>query len=533
MQRLARDERGGAAVITAISGAVLAGVAAISVDLGVLYFEARKCQTAADLAALAGARDIGRAEAAASATAAENVEMSRLVVERGVYRADRALAADARFAPDAAGGAVRVSVTTRAPLYFGAWIMGRDSIEVTRTATAAAEPMAAYSIGSRLASLEGGMANGLLSALTGSEVRLRAMDYRALASADVSLLSYFDALATELDLEVGRYDEILDEEITAPQALGAIARVLEEAGLEHETGLVEALAADADADRTLRAGDLFGLDDGLTPSSLRVEVEALDLAQAVLVAANGERQLALDLGSDFGLAALDVSLAIGERPNQSPWMTVTNDAVIVRTAQSRLFVRARVGGSGSLAVVNVPILIELASAEARLDTLACRPDSVDLEVRTGVGQIAIADIETDRLHRFTEPLALRPAALVNTPLLRVTALSDLRLGGDTWQTTRFNARDIADREVRTVRTVDLAQSLMASLIEDSEVEVRLLGLGLGSRDLVGRQVADLLQGLARPLDELLLAVSAITGARLGEADVRVTGLRCGAPVLVG
>lgn len=533
MRRLVHDERGATAILTAITGAVLAGVAAISVDLGILYFEARKCQTAADLAALAGARDIGRAEDAARATAGANVDLAGLAVQRGAYRADSGLAPDERFTADAGGGALRVAVTTRAPLYFGAWIMGRDSVDITPTATAAAEPMAAYSIGSRLASVDGGVANALLSALTGSEVSLRAMDYRALASADVSLLSYFDAVATELELEAGQYDDILAEEITAPQALGAIARVLEDAGLDAEAGLIDALASDADEDRTLTAGELFGLDDAMTPSSLQIEVEALDLAQAVLVAANGERQLALDLGTDVGLAALDVTLAIGERPNQSPWMTVTNDAVTVRTAQSRLFVRARVGGSGSLSVVNVPILVELASAEARLDALTCQPGSVELEVRPSVGQIAIADIDEDALDDFTDPLELGPAQLVNAVLLRVSAFSQLSLGGDEWQTAEFTASDIADREIKTVQTQDLARSLTASLIEDTEIDVRLLGLGLGSRDLIGRQVGTLLEGLAGPLDELLLAVSAITGARLGEADVRVTGLRCGAPVLVG
>ena len=357
MRRLLPDERGATAIITALAGAVLAGVAAIAVDLGVLYFEARKCQTAADLAALAGARDIERADSAARATAGANVEVLDAVVERGVYRSDRTLEVSDRFSAASGGSAVRVSVTTRAPLYFGAWIMGRDHIDITRSATAAAEPMAAFSIGSRLAALDRGVANALLSALTGSRVSLTAMDYNSLAAADVSLLSYFDALATELDIEAGRYDQILDEEITAPMALTAIARVLEDAGLDADAGLIDALAADADEDRTLTLGDLVGLDGGITPAALDVEVEALDLAQAALVAANGERQLSLDVGADVGLAATDVVLAIGERPNQSSWMTITNDDITVRTAQTRLYVRARVG-LGSMTLVEVPVLVE-------------------------------------------------------------------------------------------------------------------------------------------------------------------------------
>lgn len=532
MSRFLSDERGATAIITALAGAVLAGVAAIAVDLGVLYFEARKCQTAADLAALAGARDIERADAAARATAGANVEVLDAVVERGVYRSDRTLEASDRFSAASGGSAVRVSVTTRAPLYFGAWIMGRDHIDITRSATAAAEPMAAFSIGSRLAALDRGVANALLSALTGSRVSLTAMDYNSLAGADVSLLSYFDALATELDIEAGQYDKILDEEITAPMALTAIARVLEDAGLDADAGLIDALAADADEDRTLTLGELVGLDGGITPASLDVEVEALDLAQAALVAANGERQLALDVGADVGLAAMDVVLAIGERPNQSPWMTITNDDITVRTAQTRLYVRARVG-LGSMTLVEVPVLVELASAEARLSSLDCQPEGVVLDVRPSVGQIAIASIDETRLHRFTENLTLSNARLVNTRLLEVSALGQLRLGGDSWQSTRFSASEISARTVKTVTARDLARSLTSSLVNDTNIEVRVLGIGLGTSDLIRGQVAQLLEGLGGPLDRLLLGVSAISGAQLGQADVRVTGLRCGAPVLVG
>lgn len=537
MRRLARDESGATAIITAVMGAVLAAIAALAVDLGGLYFEARRCQTAADLAALAAARDIQNATAAARATAEANVDASTIQVTRGGYRADPSLAVEDRFTASGGGSAVRVTVTTQAPLYFGAWIMGRDTIDVTRSATAAAEPMASYSIGSRLAGLNGGMANSLLSALTGSQVRLSVMDYRSLANADVSLLGYFDALATELGVEAGRYDQLLDERITAPRALGALADVLSDNGQDGEATLLRRLASSADARRELSLGQLFGLYQGLTPASLDVNIEALDLAQAALVAANQNRQLSLDLGADVGLAGLETTLAIGERPGQSPWMTVTNEAVVVRTAQTRLFIRARVGsGSGALALLNVPIFVELASAEARLDTLDCSPEAVTLDVRPSVGQIALGEVDVTRLQRFSEDIQPQQATLLNTlGLLRVKAFSQLRLGGDTWQEARFTRSQIDSGDVRTVSTDDLARALMGSLLNQTRIEVNILGLGigLGTREVLGQQVAGLLAGLAAPLDRLLGGVSAITGAQLGQADVRVTGLRCGAPVLVG
>ncbi len=59
-------------------------------------------------------------------------------------------------------------------------ILGRNSVTVTKRAVAArpgGPPTAMFSIGSRLASLDGGLANSLLSALLGSRVSLTVMDY--------------------------------------------------------------------------------------------------------------------------------------------------------------------------------------------------------------------------------------------------------------------------------------------------------------------------------------------------------------------
>src|SRR5690606_25470733 len=84
------------------------------------------------------------------------------------------------FTPDAAEpNAARVVLSAPAPLLFGRWILGRDSVTVSKSATAAlpgGPPSAMFSIGSRLASLDGGLANALLSGLLGSQASLTVMD---------------------------------------------------------------------------------------------------------------------------------------------------------------------------------------------------------------------------------------------------------------------------------------------------------------------------------------------------------------------
>ncbi|MBE8335766.1 hypothetical protein IQA65_16970, partial [Leptospira borgpetersenii serovar Ballum] len=112
--------------------------------------------------------------------------------------------------------AARVEVTAPAPLFFGRWILNRPSVTVRKTATAAipgGQPQAMFSIGSRLASLDGGLANALLSGLLGSNVSLTVMDYRALAGGRVNLLQFSDALATELGVTAGDYDALLQQEL--------------------------------------------------------------------------------------------------------------------------------------------------------------------------------------------------------------------------------------------------------------------------------------------------------------------------------
>src|SRR5690606_39246588 len=119
-------------------------------------------------------------------------------------------------------------IAAPAPLFFGRWILQRDNVVVRKTATAAipgGQPQAMLSIGSRLASLDGGLANALLSSLLGGKVSLTVMDYRALAGAEVNLLQFSDALATEIGVTAGDYDALLQQEVTAGRALKALEAI--------------------------------------------------------------------------------------------------------------------------------------------------------------------------------------------------------------------------------------------------------------------------------------------------------------------
>lgn len=543
-RRWLRDERGGVAVMTAVFGGLLCVLAALAVDVGSIALKARQIQGTADLAAMAAAHDLPRAEAAARATASANLnDLQALSVVKGGYVADARLRPGDRFSPGTVDpNAARVAVTAPAPLYFGRWVLQRDSIAVRKTATAAipgGQPQAMFSIGSRLAGLDGGVANALLSGLLGSNVSLTVMDYRALAGARVNLLKFSDALATDLGLTAGDYDALLKHEVGAGQALRALEAV---AGSDARSALSKLTRQPVDA--KLKLKDLIGVEAGARQGlreALNAEVSALDLIMATLETANGDRQVALDLGARAGLADLDILLAIGERPNKSPWLTITSKGdPVIRTAQARIYLKATTAQSLSgLAQVRLPILIEAASSEARLSRINCLgAPSVTVDVRPGVARARIGAIDESKLKNFKAPLVSSDATVLSVlKLVTLTAHADLEIADLNWQEAVFNAADISNQTAKSVRSRGFVNGLIVSLLQRMEAEVELGPLGgLGVGDLA-KALGVLLTPLGPALDGVVQPLLDLLGLRLGEADVRVHGILCPTqgrtPVLVG
>jgi uncharacterized membrane protein len=542
----ASNEDGGIALIGAVAMSALLGTTALVVDMGSVFMQTRRLQGTADLAALAAARDLDHAEAAALATARANGWDGPLtvVVEKGTYTRDPSLAAKARFQvggsdPDA----VRVKISSQTPLHFGKAMTGKDSLVINRQATAARAQLASFSIGTRLAALDGGLANALLTGLTGSKVSLSVMDYDALADADVDLFDYMDALKTEANLTAASYDEVLAAKLTTGKALKALARVLGDQGHTRASEAARTLAQAA-GDRT--PANLSRLVDPgpYGPQShvsggggAKVQLDALNLSKAVLELSNGERQVQLDLGTAVpGVADLKAWLAIGEPPNNAPWMTITASRdVIVRTAQTRLYLEAKVGGTGLLSVaqVKLPILVEAASGAAKLKAMSCADDEATLDVSPGLGSLMIGEIDTDKLDDFKTPLSPSPATIAKAPLFSVSGKASASLGGQVWQTVRFRQDEVRSRVVKTVSTNDLAKATVSSLLGNLSLKATILGLGLGlGESALTGAVAALLAPVAAPLDDALNSLTALVGVRLGQADVRMNGLRCRDAALV-
>ncbi|MBN8935246.1 MAG: hypothetical protein J0I13_02825, partial [Rhizobiales bacterium] len=67
-----RDRRGNVAVISALLLTVIMGFGALGVDLGKVFTDRRKAQSAVDLAALSAVGDLDHADEAARATVRSN-----------------------------------------------------------------------------------------------------------------------------------------------------------------------------------------------------------------------------------------------------------------------------------------------------------------------------------------------------------------------------------------------------------------------------------------------------------------------------
>lgn len=544
--RFASDRRGVTSVMTALSIVVLIGFTGAAVDFGSVFLQTRQLQGMTDLAAMAAANDLTQAQTAAQETVAQNNWSQSVTTSAvtGTYTPDSGIPVSERFVSNATpANAARVTLSSTANLYFASMLLGRKSLAISRTATAAQAELASFSIGTRLASLQGGVANALLSGLTGSSVSLSVMDYNSLASAQVDLFQYTKALATRLNLKAATFNQTLETQTTSNVALGAIADVLN-AGGQTAAGSAISAIANAANQQAVTVGQLidvgpYGDQDYIeTNGPSGFAVNALDLADAVLLLAQGGHQVSLNLSSVIpGVSSVTTWLAIGERPTSTPWLAISDsNSMTVRTAQTRLYLDAQVlpsGLPGGVSAINLPVYVELASAKAHLSSVTCGPassdESVTVSVAPSIGETAISSVNVPGLNDFSQEPTNGAATLINLPLLlNVTGQSLITVGGDDWQNVSFDSSDIQNGVVKTVETQNAVTATLTSLLGSLSLKVQLLGglgLGLGTSG-INSAVLNSLTQVAPSVDSTVNSLTALLGVGLGEADVWSNGARC-------
>jgi uncharacterized membrane protein len=547
-RRFCNDERGNFAIMAAGLMTVVIGCAALGVDLGSIFTDKRRTQSTTDLAAIVAASNLTNATNAATATVTKNnYPASDLVsVVLGTYTANSAISPQARFVTPAVGtpNAARVTMTTQTPLYFAHYITGANQYNITTTATAATTQMAAFAIGSRLLSVNGGVLNAVLGSMLGTTLSLSVMDYNSLASVNIDAFSFLSAVATRVNLTAATYSQILSANLKVSDIIAAMLSAQQVAnGASSATTALSTISQAMNTVTTqMQLGSLIdvgpygGLTAGTSPQ-MGVAVSLLQLLNATAQVANGTHQIATGLAISLpGIASVSLVVTIGERAQGSSWLAVGSAGASVHTAQTRVLLSIQLLGAGPVPAVNLPVYVEVASGTATLNAVNCgfpniSTSTVTLGVTPGIVNAWIGNVTMADMNNFTTAPNPPPATLVNLGLITVSGRANAYMGNTTPTNVTFTYPEIQAQTPQTVTTTNFTSSLTSSLLGNLSLNVTIIGLGLPIPGL-GATVAGILAGVTSPVDQLLASLLQTLGVGIGQADVWVTGVRCDGAVLV-
>lgn len=539
------DERGNISILFAMGFAISAVLSAVVVDGMSLYNERRHIQSTVDLAAITAVTDPGAAQQIAQAILVDAGLLSAgstegLSVTTGLYTPDPALPPHQRFARGAGQiNAVEVRFERPGTLYFASGFSGPPTISASGLATVT--PEVSFSVGSRLASLDAGIANSVLSQLLGTSVSLSLLDYNALASARVDALAFLDALAVQLGITAGTYDDLLSAEAGSGRISAALSGLVNGTARTALNKLSSGGGNKVDLGKLLDLGALGRLSLGSAGAVAGLNLSVLEILSAAAALADGNRQVSLNLDAGIPeLTSLDLELAIGEPPQGGGWFAVGPTGTIVRTAQLRLQISATLLGGALLnrAGVKLPIWIDIAHAEARVASATCPTSAhpkgrATIAVRPGVLHAALGEISDAGLKQFGWLPPPAPVRMIDVLLLRVEGSARTEIGQTQPIALSFSSDEISAGARKTASTNTVVTSLAGSLLGSLNLTVNVLGLGLSSPAVIAQAVRALVMPLAPMLDATLNVVLSMLGIGIGEADIRVYGVRCKGAVLVG
>ncbi len=563
-----KNKSGNIAITAGLTAPLFVGILALGVDYGALTIQKRELQQTADLAAISAAAAVNPDQAVLQyfklngkkigiktenglltdtgfVSADIEGELAGVdgyaTVTKGRYVPDSTVDVGQRFVADASPtNAVKVEIVEKGQIYFASSFT--TAPKISAVGTAAASRVAAFSVGSRLLSLNEGLLNAVLSGLLGSSVNLKLMDYQALVSADINLLKTIDILAIDLGLQAGTYRDLLAKDITLSQFLNALGRT---GGLQPSlVATIKTLERAANKtsislplEKIVNLGPFLGNMVG-SGENLKVTAELFDLVSAAAIAANGHQQIAINAGASVpGLAATKLTIAIGEPPVSAPPLAVGSTGTVVRTAQTRLAIETSVTGLKALLglQINLPLYVEVANAEAKLADIRCMTPgngAVDIDVVPGLAEIALGNVDTSAFNNFGRTPRVTKASILDSAVVRINGMAQINSGNLTKSRLTFYQADIQQTRIKQVSTKDVTTSLVASLLKKLDVDINVLFLTIGSPAIIQSALADTLSAATKPIDELLYNTLLVMGVKIGEADVRVTDLRCMQPVLV-
>jgi uncharacterized membrane protein len=187
--------------------------------------------------------------------------------------------------------------------------------------------------------------------LLGGNVALTAVGWQGLVTTQVNLLSFLDAIALQVGLQAGQYEQVLNSQITAGKLLQALATVLQKNGALADVALngfndMVALTTQV-SNVQLSVAEILGVATGTPSSALDVNLQAFQLTQAFVQLANSQHAATVSAPANLlGLANVVTTVKVIEPPQVSaignPELAMLDplgaNGIRVRTAQVRALI---------------------------------------------------------------------------------------------------------------------------------------------------------------------------------------------------
>lgn len=532
-----RNERGAILVLSAV-GVVLAILAsALAIDLGFLAHEIRVDQKVADLAALDAVRALPTDPTASAQASATRNQFPYTQAGYGLvvqWAPSKAGPWSTNAADLASAGAVRVTATSPHTNYFP-FVPGGQS--KSRSAIAALEDRAQFSVGSKLATLnptDNTALNKMMTAILGTSpaINLNVVSYQGLAGGTVSLADLVAA-----DPSLGSPNSLLTSSITVKKLAQATVSALNNKAAGGDTAAAAAatplatFASNISSTLMVRLGDILDIEQPADPASVAANTQfnVFDLVTGAGEAGmfNGTNAVTIPnftLGI-AGLVTATLKLTIIEPPKISAFGPARYDTTTgtwvttATTAQVKveLTTDISVGSCGLLGTcvqMNMPLVLSAAKATGSLTDVRCPSNSptrqADINVVTSGSNATANNILT--VHLLGIPVVPDLSAIsTNVAVAGGTTTPDLTFSGPPFPTP-----------------VQSTSATGAGLATATQSQLTLLGV------IPVGPVLTLLNPVMTDIDAKILApVFNALGLSVGGADIQTLRIECGVPALVG
>jgi uncharacterized membrane protein len=479
--------------------------------------------------------------------------------------------------------AVWVQVTRSVPYFF----LG-PTRTLTAMSTARATNIDTFSIGTTIASVGGSncsassttspdLVNWLVSALLGSssEVQLSIGSYQALACSNIKLGDLATAAVNagyigKTSNPETAVSELLQSSLTVAQILGLSATALSNTTIANVDATLagttlKTLVSAASGSTQINIGNdnqsnpLFQLGLANGQSAANAVVNLFDLVTASAeVAQAGKSAVSLSASAPLGGLASGTTIQVqivhppaiatgeaGINPSTGLYRTSATTATIgIYVNLSVPLTGASIDGI-SIASINLPIYIEVATGTANLVSIQCNStlanSSVTISAQPGIANVCIGQPPlSNGSMNVSSTYSCNAATLVNVlNLITVSEASPISVQAQSSASTNtFSGDPNASGNYWTVDSdrlgTDLSNALTGLLATNLNVNLNLLAgwvtlsvplSALGITSTVLSPVFTILDTVLTPLLELL-------GVQVGAATVHQIGLACGVPQIV-